>query len=54
MKMIRGLEHHSYNVRLRELDLLCLEKALERLHCNLPVLEGSLQAGGGLALYMGR
>ena len=51
MKMIRGLEHLSYEDRLRELGLFSLEKAARRPHCSLPVLEGSLQAGGGPTLY---
>ena len=47
MKIIRGLEHLSYKDRLRELGLFNLEKAPGRPHCDLPVLEGSLQAGVG-------
>ena len=52
--MIRGLEHLSHDERLKELGLFGEEKALERLHCDLPILERSLQAGGGMNFYTGR
>ena len=41
-KMIRGLEHLSYEERLRELGLFSLEKAPGRPYSSLPVLKGGL------------
>jgi len=52
MKMIKGLEHLSYEDRLRKLGLFNLEKrALGRPHCILAVLEGNYSQEG-LTLYM--
>jgi len=44
-KMIRGMEHLSYEERLRELRAVQPgeEKALERPYSSLPVPEGGLQ-----------
>ncbi|GAB0178250.1 hypothetical protein GRJ2_000290300 [Grus japonensis] len=41
-KLIRGLEHLSYEDRLRELVLFSLEKTQGTPYCSLPVLKGGL------------
>jgi len=53
-EVIRGLEYLSYEKKAEGADLIQLgeEKALGRPHCGLLVLEGSIQAGGGLTFYM--
>jgi len=51
-KITKGLERHLYEERLKELALFSLDKAPWRLHCIVPLLEGSLQEGGGPTFYM--
>lgn len=45
--MIIGLKHPSPEEMPRKLGLSSSEKAFGTLQCSLPVLEKSLQGGGG-------
>ena len=54
MKMIKALEHPSYEDRLREFGLFSLEKGKlwGDLTATLPELDETLQAGGGPTFYI--
>ena len=46
---MKGLEHKSYEERLRELGLFCLEKRRPRPYCSLQLPEsGCSEVGVGL------
>lgn len=44
--MIKGLEHHSYKDRLKELELFSLQKAPGKPYSGLPVPKGGYRKGG--------
>ena len=54
MKMIKALEHPSYEDRLRKFGLFSLEKGKlwGDLTATLPELDETLQAGGGPTFYI--
>jgi len=51
--MVRGLEHLSYEERLRELGLFSLDKAARGPNICLQTSEGWVSGGWGQTLFSG-